>query len=375
MPTTAGVPTVLLGYVMDQLERGWSVSVACPSDGWLAAAAAEAGAQVLPWAATRAPGPGVARETARLAQLIGSQDPDLVHLHSAKAGVAGRLAVRGRRATVFQPHAWSFLAVDGAVRAATVRWERFAARWTDALVCVSEAEKQAGLDAGVRAWTRVIPNGVDCSTWTAAGAVDRAAARSRLGLPDRPLVVCVGRLCDQKGQADLVDAWTTVRQSVPAPELMLVGDGPGRAQLQSQLAGVSDIGLVGEREDVAEWLAAADVVAVPSRWDGMALVLLEAMARARSIVATDVAGVVDALPNSAGAVVSAGDRAALARELTVRLLDPPRADAEGAAGREHVQRHHDRADAAAALVRVYSALLDRRQSSASDAPSPAPSEA
>src|SRR5690348_8518603 len=108
VPTVAGVPTVLLGYVKDQLARGYAVFVACPPDGWLAAAAAEAGATVLCWNAAREPGARVAGETFHLAQLIWSTRPHVVHLHSAKAGLAGRLAVRGRRPTVFQPHAWSF---------------------------------------------------------------------------------------------------------------------------------------------------------------------------------------------------------------------------------------------------------------------------
>jgi hypothetical protein len=161
MPTVAGVPTVLMSYVGEQLAAGWSVSVACPPDGWLAEAAANAGARLLSWPATRAPGPRVAGETYRLARLIASERPDIVHLHSSKAGLAGRLAIRGRYPTVFQPHAWSFLALEGASRLAAVRWEQFAARWTDAIVCVSKSERVVGAIHGVRASTCVIPNAVD----------------------------------------------------------------------------------------------------------------------------------------------------------------------------------------------------------------------
>ncbi|NEA48622.1 glycosyltransferase, partial [Streptomyces sp. SID10815] len=67
--------------------------------------------------------------------------PDLVHAHSAKAGLAGRLAVRGRIPTVFQPHAWSFEAVGGATAALALRWERWGTRWAARTVCVSEAER------------------------------------------------------------------------------------------------------------------------------------------------------------------------------------------------------------------------------------------
>ena len=361
VPTVAGVPTVLLGYVKDQLAKGYSVSVACPPDGWLAAAVAEAGARVLCWNAAREPGAQVAGETFHLARLIRSARPHVVHLHSAKAGLAGRLVVRGRRPTVFQPHAWSFLAVDGRARVAALEWERFAVRWTDALVCVSNAERQVGAIHGVHAATWVIPNGVDCASWTATGSPDRASARARLGLSDRPLAVCVGRLCTQKGQHDLLNAWDIVRSAVNGAVLALVGDGPDRTSLQARIAERRDVVLAGERDDVHSWFAAADVVVVASRWEGMALVPLEAMASARSVVATDVPGVAESLPPSAGAVVAVGDRLGLAGEIVVRLADRVRADAEGSVGRRHVELHHHLAASADAVVSLYSTLLRRQQ--------------
>ncbi|OMQ15223.1 glycosyl transferase, partial [Modestobacter sp. VKM Ac-2676] len=69
-------------------------------------------------------------ETLTLRRVVRAADPELVHLHSAKAGLAGRLAVQGSRRTVFQPHAWSFEAVTGGVAEASRRWERAAQRWT-----------------------------------------------------------------------------------------------------------------------------------------------------------------------------------------------------------------------------------------------------
>lgn len=358
MPTAAGVPAVLIGYVAAQVARGWSVSVACPDNGWLPSAATDAGARIVPWAASRSPGPGVAGETAHLARLIAACDPDLVHLHSAKAGLAGRLAICGRRPTVFQPHAWSFFAAQGAVRAASLRWERFATRWTDVLLCVSDGERMAGISSGVHAPYRMVRNGVDLRAWTHAREGDRTSARAELGLQrERPLAVCVGRLCKQKGQMDLVAAWPLVRSSVPDACLVLVGDGPDRALLGQRCAAAGGITLTGERHDVATWMAAADVVVVPSRWDGMALVVVEAMARGRSVVATSVPGIADAVPRSAGAVVPLDDGRALANALVVRLHDRIRCDAEGAIGRRYVELNHDQAVSADAVVTIYDELL------------------
>src|SRR4051812_34889150 len=133
VPTTEGVAAVVAGYVGDQRGRGWRVTVACPESGWLGASARAAGAEGVAWRAGREPGPGTALEAQRLRRVVSQVRPDVVHLHSAKAGLAGRLVVRGRVPTVVQPHAWSFLAATGAVRAVSTAWERWGARWTDLL--------------------------------------------------------------------------------------------------------------------------------------------------------------------------------------------------------------------------------------------------
>src|SRR5262249_47737500 len=128
--TTGYGMVTFLGYVVrDQVARGWDVSLACPSEGQLAEVVHASGAKRLVWEAVRQPSGVTVGETARLRRLVDQVDPDLVHLHCSKAGLAGRLAVRGRRPTVFQPNAWSWLAVHGATRAASVRWERLAMRW------------------------------------------------------------------------------------------------------------------------------------------------------------------------------------------------------------------------------------------------------
>jgi glycosyltransferase involved in cell wall biosynthesis len=355
VPTTEGVAVVLLGLVRDQVARGWQVTVACPPTGWLGDAVRTAGARVAPWSARRAPGPSVVAEVARLRRILRAVAPDVVHLHSAKAGLAGRLAVRGRLPTVFQPHAWSFLAATGPTARASLAWERRATRWTTRLVCVSEAELREGRESGIRGAATVVPNGVDLTP----ARHDRASARAGLGLEDRPTAVCVGRLAPQKGQQDLLDAWSLVVARLPEARLVLVGDGPDRDRLESGAgAGVS---FAGVRRDVPAWLAAADVVVVPSRWEGMALVPLEAMAAGRSVVATDVAGIAESVVAGTGAVVPPGRVDALAAAIGERLSDPGLADAEGRAGRAHVETHHGTDRATRAVAELCLALLAARR--------------
>jgi glycosyltransferase involved in cell wall biosynthesis len=352
-PTEGGVAGVVVHLVADQVGAGWDVAVACPLIGPLAAAAADAGARVLSWPAVRGVGASAVAEALRLRSLVVRVDPDLVHLHSAKAGLAGRLALRGRRPTIFQPHAWSFDAVTGPMRWASLAWEWYASRWADRIACVSEHERRRGPWLAEDSAMTVVPNGVDLSRFRACDDADRDRARRALGLPAAPTVVCVGRLCRQKGQDLLLAAWPRIVEAVPRSQLVLVGDGPDRAALSA--AAPPGVRFAGGVDDPRPWYAAADVVAMPSRWEGMALVQLEAMASARCLVATEVGGVGKPAVAGGAAAVPVGDIDALADALIVRLQRPEIAAVEAVAGRALVSREHD---LARATERMRSAYLD-----------------
>lgn len=354
-PGDGGVAAVVTQLARDQVERGLDVVVAGPSRAALGPAVTDTGARFAAWDAKRSPGPGALLETRSLARLIAAEEPDLVHLHSSKAGLAGRLALRRRRPTLFQPHGWSFEALRGPMRRAAAVWERRAAGWTDAIVCVSETERRRGVDARIHGRYVVVPNGVDLEAFAAAGADERLAARSRLELADGRLAVCVGRLCHAKGQDVLLEAWPAIRARVPDARLVLVGDGPTGPELRA--AAGEGVDLVGARNDVPDWLAAADVVVAPSRWEGMSLTLLEAMATARSVVATDVAGARDALGDKAGAVVALGFIPALVDAVVERLQHPVLAAEEGRAGRRRAEQSHDVRMTNDRIVALYEELL------------------
>ncbi|MGA5324407.1 glycosyltransferase [Streptomyces seoulensis] len=353
-PVDGGVARVVLDLARAQLAAGVHVVIACPG-GRLATEAQEIGAEVRLWRATRSPGPALPGEVRRLARLVGEVRPALVHAHSAKAGLAARLALRGRVPTVFQPHAWSFEAVGGLTGALALRWERFAARWAERVVCVSEAERETGVRAGVRASYAVVPNGIDLGRFSPAPA---PAARAGLpGLGAGPLVVCVGRLCPQKGQDVLLAAWERVLTVLPEARLVLVGDGPDREKL-GQSAG-SRVQFAGEVGDVLPWYRAADLVVLPSRWEGMALAPLEALACARAVVLSDVDGARESLPPALAGrcLVPPEDPDALAAAVTGLLCDAPlRADL-GAQGRRHVLTTHDVRLTGERIADLYRGLL------------------
>ncbi|MFJ5773451.1 glycosyltransferase [Streptomyces sp. NPDC093094] len=355
-PVDGGVARVVVQLVRAQVAAGAHLTVACPG-GPFADGLAAAGAEVRHWAAGRSPGASLAREVRSLARLVAEVRPELVHAHSAKAGLAGRLAVRGRIPTVFQPHAWSFEAVGGTTAALALKWERLAARWAHRTVCVSAAERERGVRAGIAARWSVVPNGVDPEVFRpAARDTVRAVPLPGIG-PGAPLVVCVGRLCPQKGQDVLLRAWGEVARRVPGARLVLVGDGPDRRRLASSAPeSVLFAGAVG---DTLPWYRAADLVVLPSRWEGMALAPLEAMACGRPVVLTDVDGARESLPPDLAprCLVPPGDPAALAAALGGLLLDRHARESLGDLGRRHVLAAHDVRHTAGAVEGVYRELL------------------
>ena len=346
-PREGGVAGYVVAACLDQLARGWDVAVACPEDGRLADDLRRAGIPHLAWSAVRRPGPESLGEARRLGALIERYRPDALHLHASKAGLAGRLRFRPPLPVLFQPHGWSWLAAGGALRTASLAWERRAARRTDLFVCVGSAEAEQGKTQGVRGRYAIVHNGVDLDRFRPAGADARIAARSRLGVPaTAPLVVCVGRVTRQKGQDVLLAAWPAIRHRCPDARLVLVGDG----DLLAALPPAPGVTFAGAVRDVRTWLAAADLVALPSRWEGLSLTVLETFAAGRSVVVSDVPGLAEVVTPAVGARVPPGDPAALADAIARRLLDPALTRAEGEAAARHAATFDQR--------RTYEQLAD-----------------
>ena len=360
--TEGGVGVFLLALAEHQVRAGLDVSIAAPSAGPVPDELERAGVNFTAWEAIPQPGPAVPGELRSLSRILGAVDPDVVHLHSSKAGMVGRLLVRRRRPTVMQPHAWSFFAKTGVIRRATLQWERMGARWADVILCVSEDERRLGQMSGVRGDYRVLPNGVDLERIAAATETGRTTAREQLGLPlEAPIAVCTGRLHRQKNQAALLDVWPRVRAKVPGALLLLVGEGPDRDELAARA--VDGVRFAGQAADIRPWLAAANVVVQPSRWEGMSLSLIEALAVARSVVVTDVPGMREVVVDGIGAVVPPDDPEALTAAVAQRLADPAAADVEGRAGRLRAESHHDRRTQHAGVDALYDELLKRRRAS------------
>jgi teichuronic acid biosynthesis glycosyltransferase TuaC len=202
------------------------------------------------------------------------------------------------------------------------------------VVAVSRALAEEVAELGVPPGRiAVVMNGVDAELFRPR---DRAAARRELGLPAGPLALYVGNLKPEKGVHELVRAWDTVARDLPDAALAIVGGGPERPALEAALPPRAR--LVGPQPLAAipSWLAACDVLVLPSHVEGTPNVVLEALACGRRVVASAVGGVPDVITSATlGTLVPARDPAQLATALTQALRTPyaPEAVAElGARG-------------------------------------------
>jgi glycosyltransferase involved in cell wall biosynthesis len=332
--TVDGVAVCVRDLVQAAIGAGYQVTVACPEAGHLSAWVRQRGAAWEQLEMRRSPHPSDILAMMRLRRL--ARTHDLVHLHSSKAGVAGRLAVASlgprRPPVVFTPHGWSWLV--GGRLAPLYRWtERIVLPLATTVIAVSEEERAHGQAVLGRRAARILvnPNGVDSRRFSPEGpAADR---------PQAPLLVCVGRLCHARAPDVAVSALALMR--TPSARLRLVGDGEDRAAVEELVTALGLDGRVefsGFRPEPAPDLRAADVVVIPSRYDGMALVLLEAMACGAAIVATRVPGT-SAL-GEAGQLVPVEDPRSLAEAVDALLADPQRRQRLGAAARAQVAENY-----------------------------------
>jgi phosphatidylinositol alpha-1,6-mannosyltransferase len=200
---------------------------------------------------------------------------------------------------------------------------------------------------GRRATLERVPPGVDTETFHPD--VDGAAVRRRLGLGDRPTVVCVSRLVPRKGQDLLIRALPRIRARVPDAQLLIVGGGPDMPRLQRLAAefGADQVVFTGSvpQEDLPSYFAAGHVFAMPCRTrrggldvEGLGIVYLEASATGLPVVAGDSGGAPDAvLEGETGYVVGGRDVTAVADRVADLLSDPATATALGRRGRAWVE--------------------------------------
>jgi glycosyltransferase involved in cell wall biosynthesis len=287
------------------------------------------------------------RAMRRLTDYLAGADYSLVHTHTSKGGLVGRLAARRANvpAIIHTVHGFSFHDESGSVAESLYSGlERLGARWCDRIVTVSEFHRMQALEHHIGSEDQIIaiPNGVP------NGRVEtlrhRDIIRADLGVGDRFVVLSTGRLAEQKGLEYLIRAVQDTVDAVPALMVLLAGEGPLHSHLDQLIdeLGVGDfVKLLGFRDDVAELLAAADVVVLPSLWEGLSISLLEAMAAGRPIVTTTIASNREVTRDGAVAMlVPPKDSSRLTSALRDLAASPETREELAAAGRrEQLERY------------------------------------
>jgi starch synthase (maltosyl-transferring) len=256
----------------------------------------------------------------RLRAQVAADRPQIVQTFLFHANVLGAWAARSSGV----PHVITGIRVAERRNRWHLRLAKWADRFVDRHVCVSESVRDFSVQLGGLPQEKllVIPNAVDVERFATAEGKSRKSLRVSA---DAPLLVCVGRLDEQKGASWLLESMRDVIKKHPTCELLLVGDGPDRESLRrtAQQLGISKAHFVGFRSDIPQILAASDLFVLPSRWEGMPNVVLEAMASGRAVVATDVEGVREALgPSAQEQVVAVNDPNGFSDRIAKFLADP-----------------------------------------------------
>lgn len=289
----------------------------------------------------------------RLARWLAEHRPVAVHTHLSSADLWGRFAawlagVPGVFCTihnVYTEKGITHRVLDRILTRATRRVVACSQEVADSLVRREHVPARRVL---------AIPNGIDLDRF----ANVRPADLSELFGVRREVhyLAIVGRLHDQKGHRDILPVLARLKADGPPFHMLFIGDGERRAAIEDDIARLGlerVVTITGYREDIPQLMAALDVVVMPSRWEGLPMALLEAMAMGRAVVASPVGGIPGVIEHQRnGLLVRRDDPDAWYRALVELMLSPGLRDSLGASARRTVHEHYS----AAAVARRYENL-------------------
>jgi glycosyltransferase involved in cell wall biosynthesis len=368
-----------ISELLDALRRqGVDVSVACPDPSPVADHARGRSIPVL-----ALPKNGVLDVSAirTLRRLLRSGEVDIVHAHNGRTALAAALAVRlaGRGRCVVTQH---FLAPSHAGRSGLKGFlSRMAHGWVDrhthAHIAISSAVRDAMVKRGqATGWITIVPNGIsapDRSTLTPASQI-----RAELGIPaDAVFLVCASRLEPEKDLMTLLETMPLLAASPPV-KLVIAGAGSMEVDLRHKIRDwqLSDCcSLTGFRQDVLSIISAADIFVLPSKAEPFGLVLLEAMALGKPVIATSVGGPLEiVLDHLTGTLVPPGDPAALSGAIQSLIDAPARRAAMGRSGQARFEEQFTADRMGKDILNVYKAALGlpAQSTALAEVPNPTP---
>ncbi len=352
---------LLLSKYLDKTE--FDVTIATEPQGYLVDEANKIGVPTLPITISNSFSVKTLVEMKRQFQ---QTDFDILHTHGGTAGFWGRAAAMLNRLPSVRIHTYHGLhylseAYEG--RKSFRIADRLALPFTTRVICVCKSDLQKAMAAGIATEKKgvVIYNGIEVETFS--HQTKRKELRQTLGVQENEIVVgTVGRLHRQKAQDILLQAFKKVLDQHPNVRLWIVGEGELRSGLE-RLA--HDLGIgervnwLGGRTDIPELLSAMDVFVLSSLWEGQPIVLLEAMASGKPVVATNVDGIPEIVENGkSGLLVEAGEVGPLALAMEQLILHPQLREEFAARGKDRISEEFTARHMAGRIAQLYRSSLN-----------------
>lgn len=286
--------------------------------------------------------------------LIRRVRPDLVHCHTTKAGLIGRLAARlAGVPAVFTAHTWCFSeGTSLAWRALGRPCETLAALCSKQIITVSEANRAAAIEKHIARPEKFV---------TVHNGGQDTQYRAKPGAGDPPRIMMVARFAAQKNQKLLIETVAKLKSPVV---LSLIGDGPLRPQAEQAAAACPahiKVEFLGQRQDIPELLSQADLFVLSTNWEGFPISILEAMRAGLPVISTDVNGVREAVDDGqTGFLVKPRDGSGLLLALERLVFDPSLLERMGTRGRAKFEQYFSLDAMLAKTQLVYESAMGKR---------------
>ncbi|MBL7084451.1 MAG: glycosyltransferase family 4 protein, partial [Candidatus Aminicenantes bacterium] len=280
-------------------------------------------------------------------RIIKKKSPEIVHTHSSKAGLLGRLAAKLARIpiVVHTPHGHVFFGYFGPLKTKIfIILERLVSRITDRIIALTNKEKEDYIKFRIANEDKfdVIYSGIELDKFKELSEDKKQNLVKEFGIPEKSLIIgTVGRLVPVKGHEFLIKAAKYIISKYPEAFFVFTGDGPLEQNLKRQALELginNNIIFLGWRSDAARIISVYDIFALPSLNEGMGRVLAEAMALGKPIVASNVGGIPDLVTHGKnGFLVPVRNSEKLAKYIQILIKNKEQREKMGQVGKEMVK--------------------------------------
>jgi len=287
---------------------------------------------------------------------------DIVHTHSSKAGILGRLAARLARVKIIihTVHGWSFNDYQSSLKRIFFIWlERIAATFTDKLIVVSKYDMAKGLEYHIGSADKyaVIKYGIDYQEFT----TNEQNIKEELGIPaNNSVVTMISCLKPQKSPQDFIRIAALVTKELSNVKFILAGDGSLRRAVEDLVNEFNleqKVILLGWRKDTPRLLSITDVLLLTSLWEGLPIAVLEGMSCAKPVIATNTGGIAELIRDGeTGFLVKPGNIKMISKKLIILLRDERLRQIIGQKAKDSLGLDYSIDNMSSATQRLYVAL-------------------